>query len=209
MIFPPILHSCHQCGRVQGASTDRSGNPQHRVALVADQLRCSGPLVVVMGVAGSGKTTVGAALATRLRLNYADADAFHDRASVAKMAAGHPLDDDDRSPWLQAIGQWLAEHNETGGVASCSALRRRYRDVLRVAAPRVQFLHLDGDLAVVTQRVAGRLDHFMPTSLVCSQLETLERLESDEMGSRLDLSATVDDIVADFTRTLTKAGARP
>lgn len=176
---------------------------------MADPLRCCGPLVVVMGVSGSGKTTVGAALARRLRLDYADADAFHDKASVAKMAAGHPLDDDDRAPWLQAIGQWLAERSETGGVASCSALRRRYRDILRTAAPRVEFLHLDGDPALVSQRVAGRLDHFMPASLVYSQLETLERLETDENGSRLDLSATVDDIVASFTRTLTKAGARP
>ena len=176
---------------------------------MADPLHCCGALVVVMGVSGSGKTTVGAALARRLRLDYADADAFHDKASVAKMAAGHPLDDDDRAPWLQAIGQWLAEHGETGGVASCSALRRRYRDILRTAAPRVEFLHLDGDPALVSRRVAGRLDHFMPASLVCSQQETLERLETDENGSRLDLSATVDDIVASFTRTLTKAGARP
>ena len=174
---------------------------------MADQHRCSDPLVVVMGVAGSGKTTVGDALARQLGLDYADADTFHDKNSVAKMAAGHPLNDDDRSPWLQAIGRWLAEHDESGGVASCSALRRRYRDILRAAAPRVQFLHLDGDPSLVTQRVADRQDHFMPASLVCSQLETLEGLQADELGSRLDLSATVDDIVADFTRTLTKAGA--
>lgn len=176
---------------------------------MADEHRCPDPLVVVMGVAGSGKTTVGAALAQRLCLDYADADTFHDKASVAKMAAGHPLDDDDRSPWLQAIGRWLAAHEQTGGVASCSALRRRYRDVLRTAAPRVTFLHLDGDPRVVTQRVAARLDHFMPASLVSSQLETLEGLEADEKGSRLDLSATVGDIIADFTATLTKAGDRP
>ncbi len=175
---------------------------------MADQHPCPGPLVVVMGVAGSGKTTVGAALAQRLCLDYAEADAFHGEASVAKMAAGHPLDDDDRSPWLQAIGQWLAAHDETGGVVSCSALRRRYRDVLRAAAPRVEFLHLDGDPQVVTQRVAERLDHFMPASLVSSQLETLEGLENDETGSRLDLSESVEDIVAEFTATLTQAGDR-
>jgi gluconokinase len=176
---------------------------------MTDQHPCPRPLVVVMGVAGSGKTTVGAALAERLRLDYADADVFHDKANVAKMAAGQPLDDDDRLPWLQAIGQWLAAREQTGGVASCSALRRRYRDVLRTAAPRVKFLHLDGDPHVVSDRVAARLDHFMPASLVGSQLETLERLQTDETGSRLDLSATVDDIVADFTATLTKAGDRP
>lgn len=167
------------------------------------------PLVVVMGVAGSGKTTVGAALAKRLCLDYADADAFHGEASLAKMTAGHPLNDDDRGPWLEAIGVWLAAHDQSGGVASCSALRRRYRDVLRKAAPRVYFLHLDGDPRVVTQRVANRQDHFMPASLVSSQLETLERLESDETGSRLDLTASVDDIVADFTATLPQTGDRP
>ena len=194
---------------LQGASTDRSGNLNSEEHLVPDQHPCPAPLVVVMGVAGSGKTTVGAALARRQCLAYADADTFHDKASVAKMAAGHPLNDDDRSPWLEAIGQWLVAHDETGGVASCSALRRRYREVLYSAAPRVRFLHLDGDPRVVNQRVAARLDHFMPASLVSSQLETLERLESDEAGCRLDLSATVDDIVADFIATLTKVGDRP
>ena len=169
---------------------------------MADQQPCPGPLVVVMGVAGSGKTTVGVALAQRFCLDYADADAFHDEASVAKMAAGHPLDDDDRSPWLQAIGQWLAAHDQTGGVASCSALRRRYRDILRAAAPRVEFLHLEGDPGVVTQRVAERLDHFMPASLVTSQLETLEPLESDEAGREFDFSELVEDIVAEFAETL-------
>jgi len=161
-----------------------------------------------MGVAGSGKTTVGAALAKRLGVDYADADAFHNEANVAKMAAGHPLDDQDRAPWLEAIGQWLAAHEEIGGVASCSALRRRYREVLRAAAPGVTFLHLDGDPAVVTQRVAERPNHFMPASLVASQLETLEPLGPDEAGCRLDLSAPVDDIVAEFTSTLTQAGDR-
>jgi gluconokinase len=166
------------------------------------------PLVVVMGVAGSGKTSVGAALAARLGLDYADADAFHSQANVAKMAGGHPLNDDDRRPWLEAIGVWLAAHDQAGGVASCSALRRAYRDVLRKAAPRVRFLHLDGDPSVVAQRVASRRDHFMPASLVRSQLKTLEPLESDETGSRLDLSAPVDDIVADFVRSLPQTGER-
>jgi gluconokinase len=175
---------------------------------VTQQHPYPGPLVVVMGVAGSGKTTVGAALAKRLGLDYADADAFHGEASVAKMAAGHPLNDDDRGPWLEAIGLWLAAHDQSGGVASCSALRRRYRDVLRTAAPRVYFLHLDGDPRVVTQRVASRRNHFMPASLVSSQMETLERLESDETGSQIDLSAPVDDIVADFTANLPQTGDR-
>ncbi|QTE29294.1 gluconokinase [Pengzhenrongella sicca] len=167
------------------------------------------PLVVVMGVSGSGKTTVGQALADRLGVPYADADTFHSEASVAKMASGHPLDDDDRAPWLLAIGAWLAEHDATGAVVGCSALRRRYRDVLRSAAPRLELLHLAGDPAVLTQRVAERPGHFMPASLITSQLETLEALEADERGRVLDLTAPVDEIVASFAASLTNPGARP
>ena len=166
------------------------------------------PLVVVMGVAGSGKTTVGQALADRLGIEYADADAFHSAASVAKMASGHPLDDDDRAPWLLAIGEWLAQQEEAGAVVGCSALRRRYRDVLRAAAPDVQFLHLDGDPAVLTQRVAERPGHFMPASLITSQLETLEPLDPDEHGHVLDLTSPVDAIVDGFTATLIRTGDR-
>jgi len=166
-------------------------------------------LVVVMGVSGSGKTTVGQALALSLGIDYADADTFHTSANIAKMVSGQPLDDDDRAPWLVAIGQWLAEHSDRGGVVGCSALRRRYRDVLRSAAPGLRFLHLGGDTAVVTQRVSDRSGHFMPASLVISQLETLEPLEADECGNALDLTAPVDDIVADFTAAIMNlTGAR-
>src|SRR5438105_15547837 len=97
--------------------------------------------IVVMGVSGSGKSTVGAALAQRLRVPFADADNFHPPANIAKMSAGIPLDDTDREPWLRAIGAWLAEHDAGGGVASCSALKRSYRDALRAAAPRTRFVH--------------------------------------------------------------------
>ena len=167
------------------------------------------PLVVVMGVTGSGKTTVGHALADRLGVEFADADDFHSTASIAKMASGRPLDDDDRAPWLAAIGSWLAEHDEQGAVVGCSALRRRYRDVLRAAAPRLQLLHLTGDPAVLTRRVADRPGHFMPASLITSQLETLEPLEADELGRAADLTLPVDDIVADFTASLYPTGDRP
>lgn len=156
------------------------------------------PLVVVMGVAGSGKTTVGEALARRLQVDYADADDLHDKANVAKMSAGRALDDLDRAAWLHTVGQWLSDHDRTGGVVSCSALRRRYRDILRAAAPRVRFLHLDGDPGVVTRRVAERTGHFMPASLIRSQLDTLEPLQPDENGTTLDFSAPVDDIVNNF-----------
>ncbi|MGV8966705.1 MAG: gluconokinase [Cellulomonas sp.] len=156
------------------------------------------PLVVVMGVSGSGKTTVGQALADRLGLEYADADSFHTEASVAKMASGHPLDDDDRAPWLESVGAWLARHSQVGAVVGCSALRRCYRDVLRRAAPDVVFLHLSGNADVLTERVSNRPGHFMPASLMTSQLSTLEPLEADERGIVLDLRAPVDDLVDSF-----------
>ncbi|MFD1543015.1 gluconokinase [Nonomuraea guangzhouensis] len=160
------------------------------------------PLIVVMGVTGSGKSTVGAALAERLGVPFADADDFHSPANVAKMSAGTPLDDADRLPWLRSVGVWLAEHAATGAVTGCSALKRRYRDLLREAAPEVSFLHLDGDVDMIRKRVAGRSGHFMPERLVASQFAALEPLGPDEHGLALDLSLPVDDLVdAYLTRT--------
>lgn len=160
------------------------------------------PLAVVMGVAGSGKTLVGSALAERLALPFRDADAFHPPANIARMAAGQPLDDADRAPWLAAVGAWLAEHRETGAIVTCSALKRRYRDALRATAGDVPFLHLDGPREVVAQRVARREDHFMPASLVDSQYEALEPLEPDERGLCADFTRPVAELVAEFVRFL-------
>ncbi len=109
-----------------------------------------------MGVSGSGKSTVGAALAQRLRVPFADADDFHPPANIAKMTAGEALNDDDRFPWLEAIGEWLAERCGTGGVMSCSALKRKYRDQLRRHCPDVEFLHLSGTPEVIGKRQASR-----------------------------------------------------
>jgi gluconokinase len=159
-------------------------------------------VIVVMGVSGSGKTTVGCALATRLALDYADADDFHPPANIAKMARGEPLDDDDRRPWLAAVATWLTDHLDTGGVASCSALNRRYRDRLRAGAPDAAFIHLDGPPEVVAARVAARKDHFMPTSLVLSQYDSLDPLAGDELGLTLRLDGQVDQLVADTVRWL-------
>ncbi|MGH3359268.1 MAG: gluconokinase [Nocardioidaceae bacterium] len=156
------------------------------------------PLVVVMGVSASGKTTVGEKLARRCGVEYADADAFHPKANIAKMSSGVPLTDEDRWPWLRAIGEWLAARAGTGGVVSCSALRRSYRDVLVDNAPTVRFLHLDGDPSVIRERIARRKDHFMPPSLIDSQLETLEPLEADEPGRAIDLTKSPDAIVEAF-----------
>ncbi|MCB0937228.1 MAG: gluconokinase [Mycobacterium sp.] len=153
--------------------------------------------IVVMGVSGSGKSTVGAALAQRLRVPFADADDFHPPASIAKMTAGVPLDDDDRHPWLETIGDWLAEH-PAGGVMSCSALKRTYRDQLRRHRPDVAFLHLSGSADVVARRQASRPGHFMPASLVNSQFETLEPLEPDEPGITIDVEQSVDSIVDEY-----------
>lgn len=155
-------------------------------------------LVVVMGVTGSGKSTVGTVLAERMGVPFADADDFHSAANVAKMRAGVPLDDNDRLPWLRAIGEWLAAHEESGAVVTCSALKRAYRDVLREAAPSVTFLHLDGDIETVRRRVADRPGHFMPESLVQSQFDALEPLQEGERGVVVDLGLAVDEIVGRF-----------
>lgn len=161
--------------------------------------------VVVMGVSGCGKTTVGEALAARIGVPYADADSFHSPANVAKMASGHALDDDDRAPWLESIATWLHEHRG-GAVVSCSALKRRYRDVLRSRTSDVAFLHLDGDPDVLGERVAHRPGHFMPASLLQSQLAALERLQPDERGVTIDLTLSVDRIVDAAVKRLSDLG---
>ena len=153
------------------------------------------PLVVVMGVSGSGKSTVGTALAERLGVPYADADDFHPAANVRKMSAGTPLTDEDRKPWLDAIADWLAGRaGSGGGVVSCSALRRRYRARLREASDGVFFVHLDGPESLLAERMAGRKGHFMPSALLRSQLDTLEPLESDEPGRAVSVDGTPDEV---------------
>ncbi len=153
--------------------------------------------IVVMGVSGSGKSTVGAALAQRLRVPFADADDFHPDANVAKMSSGQPLDDDDRYPWLEAIGQWLSTH-PNGGVMSCSALKRKYRDQLRRHCGDVEFLHLFGSPEVIGRRQASRPGHFMPPSLLTSQFQTLEPLDTDERGVTIDVAQNIDAIIDDY-----------
>jgi gluconokinase len=161
--------------------------------------------IVVMGVSGSGKSTVGAALAQRLRMPFGDADDFHPPANIAKMTAGEPLNDDDRYPWLEAIGEWLAERCDSGGVISCSALKRKYRDQLRRHCPDVQFLHLSGSLEVIGKRQSSRPGHFMPASLLASQFETLEPLEPDERGITIDVDQNIDSIVDNYVALSTTA----
>lgn len=158
-----------------------------------------GSPIVVMGVSGSGKSTVGAALAQRLRVPFADADDFHPPANIAKMTSGHPLDDDDRYPWLEAIGEWLAAHPD-GGVMSCSALKRRYRDQLRRHCPDVEFFHLSGAADIIGRRQASRPGHFMPATLLASQFATLEPLAADERGVTVDVARDIDSIIEAYLR---------
>ncbi len=137
-------------------------------------------VLVVMGVSGSGKSTVAEMVAERLGWDFAEGDAMHPQANVDKMHAGVPLDDDDRWPWLDVIAAWIRDHLESGtnGVVTCSALKRSYRDVLR--APGVVFVHVAGDNSLIEDRMTARSGHFMPTSLLASQLATLEPPQDDE-----------------------------
>jgi gluconokinase len=160
------------------------------------------PLVVVMGISGVGKSAVGHELADRFGVEYVDGDDFHSEANIAKMSAGTPLTDEDRWPWLEDIGRWLAQHGAAGGVVSCSALRRVYRDVLTDAAPRTLFLHLTGSHELIRARMEGR-DHFMPPSLLESQEKTLEPLQDDERGWTFDITPSPAEIVDEFVE---KAG---
>lgn len=156
------------------------------------------PHVVVMGVTGCGKTTVSNRMAERLGWVTAEADDFHPQANVEKMAAGHPLTDQDRWPWLRKIRDWMTEMDLAGQptVVSCSALRRAYRDVLREAPGRVTFVHLAGDREVIHDRLLRRTGHFMPASLLDSQYATLEPLGEDEDGVTLDVDAEPAELVS-------------
>lgn len=151
------------------------------------------PRLVVMGVSGSGKTTVGAMLAGALGVAFVDADDLHPAPNVAKMAAGIPLTDDDRGPWLDAVGRALEA--ERGIVVACSALKRAYRDQIRSHAPNTRFTLLNVDRDKLVDRIAHRADHFMPVSLLESQLATLEPLASDERGITVSGNAGVTEVV--------------
>ncbi|WP_454197991.1 gluconokinase [Nocardia sp. Marseille-Q1738] len=157
-----------------------------------------------MGVSGSGKTTVGTRLADALGVEYTEGDDFHPPANVAKMAAGTPLDDADRAPWLDALAAAMAQRSERGAVVTCSALKRAYRDRLRAAAPDAFFLHLDVPRDELERRITNRRGHFLPLSLLDSQLATLEPLDADEKGITVDATRTpqelVGEVVADLGR---------
>ncbi len=157
-----------------------------------------------MGVSGTGKTTVGELLAERLGLRFLEGDSFHPESNIAKMTAGHPLDDDDRRPWLQKLNALLVSHDaeETPVVLTCSSLKRAYRDLLRAGVrDEVYFVHLVADRDVLAERMASR-EHFMPASMLDSQLDTLEPLESDETGREFDVSVPVEKVVDEVVAAL-------
>lgn len=155
-----------------------------------------------MGVAGCGKSTIAAALASELDVEFVEGDEFHPPENVRKMAAGVPLTDEDRAPWLAALAGRLraARDADHGLVMTCSALRRKYRDVLRSGDPDVRFVFLDGPRELIAERLASRMGHYMPASLLDSQFAALERPEADENVWRCDISDSADDIVADLVK---------
>jgi gluconokinase len=153
---------------------------------------------VVMGVSGTGKTVVGRRLAASLGWHFVEGDDLHPPANVAKMQSGEPLTDEDRAPWLDEINARARQHHHAGdaSVLTCSALRRVYRDRLRDDVPSMFFVHLRGGSDVVAPRLQRRAGHFMPASLLQSQLDTLEPLEADEDGAVIDVSGTEDEVAA-------------
>lgn len=163
-----------------------------------------------MGVSGSGKTTVGELLAGRLGWDYAEADAFHPEANVAKMAAGHPLDDADRQPWLMAIAHWIDDRIARGapGVVTCSALKRAYRDILH--RPEVLFVYLAGSPELIAQRLSARHGHFFPPALLASQFADLEPpAAGEEAVIEVGVDRAPAEIVEAIIHASGAAGALP
>src|SRR5688500_17036805 len=160
--------------------------------------------VVVMGVSGTGKSTVGAALAEQLGWPFLEGDDLHPRGNVAKMRAGEPLDDDDREPWLESIRCRVAERAAAGAgtVVACSALRRAYRDLLRDGVEGLFFVHLHASHDVLEARMARRVGHYMPVGLLWPQLDTMEPLGRDEDSVVLDVSGAADEVVAAATEAV-------
>ncbi|HWB46950.1 MAG TPA: gluconokinase [Hyphomicrobiaceae bacterium] len=149
-------------------------------------------VIVLMGVSGSGKTTLGTRMAKKLGVDFTEGDSFHSAENVSKMRAGVPLDDSDRWPWLMALGQALRRNAERQGhaVGACSALKRKYRDLLRSVAGEIFFVALLGGRLVIEQQLRTRQHEYMPASLLDSQLRTLEPLQVDELGASIDIQGS-------------------
>ncbi|EKN5919182.1 TPA: gluconokinase [Yersinia enterocolitica] len=158
----------------------------------------AGRSIIVMGVSGSGKTTVGEAVARRIHAKFIDGDDLHPRANIQKMGSGHPLNDEDRMPWLERLSDaaYSLHHKNESGIIVCSALKRRYRDRLREGNPEMVFLYLKGSFDVIMERLKARSGHFMPTDLLKSQFEALEEPGSEEPDVIcVDIDADIDEVV--------------
>lgn len=167
------------------------------------------PSMIIMGVQGSGKSTIGAALAQRLNIDFIDGDDLHPPANKEKMRGGTPLTDEDRVPWLKTIGDTIAEGTAKGRVTivACSALKRWYRELLRSSDPSLVFVHLVGGKGLLTDRLAHRDHEYMPSTLLDSQMETLEPLAEWERGIAISVEQTPAAIVDEVTRILTARAA--
>ncbi len=160
--------------------------------------------IVVMGVSGSGKSTVAATLVDRLGWDFAEGDDLHPPSNVAKMRAGQALDDDDRWPWLRRVAGWIGEHEAAGrpAVVTCSALKRSYRDLLADGHPSVWFAHVTADPDLIRERVEHRTGHYMPATLLDSQLATLQPLADDEPGARISGASPPESVVTELLACL-------
>lgn len=160
--------------------------------------------IVLMGVSGSGKTTVAKGIATLTGWTFAEGDAFHPAENVAKMRSGQPLTDEDRWPWLRSLADWISAEAEAGrsAVITCSALRRVYRDLLSEAGPTVRFCHLVADESLTADRLAHRNEHFMPAALLQSQYDTLEPLEADEPGVVVSVEGSAAEVLTRVVEAL-------
>ncbi|MGP9723188.1 gluconokinase [Corynebacterium sp. AOP40-9SA-29] len=183
---------------------------------MSDTPRPSPVHLVIMGVSGSGKTTIAEQLEERTGVPYAEADAFHPEANKKKMGSGQPLNDDDRWPWLHELRDWMTSQAQKGHstIVTCSALKKSYRDVLREAVGDEFFVLLDAPEDVLAGRMEVRKGHFMPASLLRSQLDTLEGLDADENGLTVDVTeppeALADEVLAlSALAVLVDEGGRP
>jgi gluconokinase len=161
--------------------------------------------VVVMGVSGAGKSTVGKLIAARLDCPFRDADGFHPQANIEKMSRGEPLTDADRWPWLRAIAAWIAEHRAAGTtcVVTCSALKRVYRDIVtNQQSADVRLVYLKGDFDLIAARLAARKGHFMPPALLKSQFDALEEPAADEHALTVSIDAAPEEIAAKVLKRL-------
>ncbi len=169
----------------------------------------AGHSIIVMSVSGSGKTTVGEAVARQIHAKFIDGDDLHPRANIQKMGSGHPLNDEDREPWLERLSDaaYSLHHKNETGIIVCSALKRRYRDRLREGNQGMVFLYLKGSFDVIMERLKARSGHFMPTDLLKSQFDTLEEPNSDEPDVIcVDIDADIDEVVRRCVQALEGRG---